>query len=109
MAIKSNIVIDQGTDFEFTVNVADANSEIVTLSGYNGYAQLRKHYTSSRKYDFNVAVTANTGEITLTMSANTSANITAGRYVYDCIVVSNANTVSRIIEGIVTINPRVTR
>lgn len=109
MAIRSNIVIDQGTDYEVTVNVKDANTTPINLAGYTGNAQMRKYYTSSTKYDFNVNVSANTGEITLTMSANTSANIAAGRYVYDCILVSNTNIVSRIIEGYVTINPRVTR
>jgi hypothetical protein len=29
--------------------------------------------------------------------------------VYDCVLVSNTNVVSRIVEGIVTINPRVSR
>lgn len=109
MAIKSNIVIDQGTDYELTVNVADANSSIIQLEGFTGKAQLRKYHSSSKKYDFTVDVTANTGEITMSMTSNVSANIAAGRYVYDCVLVSNNNVVSRIVEGIVTINPRVTR
>ena len=109
MAIKSNIVIDQGTDYEVTINVTDANTTPINLAGFTGQAQLRKYYTSSRKYDFTVAVAANTGEVTLAMSANTSANIAAGRYLYDCNLISDANVVSRIVEGIVTINPRITR
>jgi hypothetical protein len=109
MAIKSNIVIDQGTDFEVTINVRDANTTAIALTGFTGQAQLRKYYTSSRKYDFNVTVSANTGEVTLAMSAANSALISSGRYVYDCVLVSNTNVVSRIVEGIVTINPRVSR
>lgn len=109
MAIKSNITIDQGTDYELTVNVKDANTTSINLQGYTGVAQLRKYYTSSRKYDFVVTITANTGEVTLAMSAANTANIAAGRYVYDCVLVSNTNVVSRIVEGIVTINPRVSR
>lgn len=109
MAIKSNIVIDQGTDYELTINVADANSAIIALDGFTGKAQMRKYYSSSKKYDFNVAITPNTGEVTLTMAANTSATIAAGRYVYDCTLTSNTNVTSRILEGVVTISPRVTR
>ena len=109
MAIKSNITIDQGTDFEVTINVRDANTTAISLTGFTGQAQLRKYYTSSRKYDFNVIVSANTGEVTMAMSSANSANIAAGRYVYDCVLVSNTNVVSRIVEGIVTINPRVSR
>jgi hypothetical protein len=109
MAIKSNIIIDQGTDYEVTINVRDANTTAISLTGFVGHAQLRKYYTSSEKYNFGVAVSANTGEVTLTMSAANTACIAAGRYVYDCILTSNTNIVSRIVEGIVTINPRVSR
>jgi len=109
MAIKSNITIDQGTDYQVTVNVRDANTTAISLTGFTGQAQLRKYYTSSRKYDFSVIVSANTGEVTMAMSAANTANIAAGRYVYDCVLVSNTNVVSRIVEGIVTINPRVSR
>ena len=110
MAIKSNIIIDQGTDYRVTINLEDADATAINLRGFTGQAQLRKSYTSSRKYDFNVEVSANTGEVTLSMSANTTANIAAGRYVYDCILISsNAAISSRILEGIVTISPRVTR
>jgi hypothetical protein len=109
MAVKSNIVIDQGTDFEVTINLKDADTTPITLDGYEGQAQVRKYYTSSRSYNFDVLISANTGEVTLAMSANTSANIAPGRYVYDCVLTSNTNIVSRIVEGIVTINPRVTR
>ncbi|CAB4143077.1 hypothetical protein UFOVP447_74 [uncultured Caudovirales phage] len=109
MAIKSNITIDQGTDYEVTINVRDANTTAISLTGFTGLAQLRKYYTSSRKYDFGVTVSANTGEVTMSMSAANTANIAAGRYVYDCVLISNTNVVSRIVEGIVTINPRVSR
>lgn len=109
MAIKSNIVIDQGTDYEVTINVKDANTTPINLTGFTGVAQIRKYYTSSKKYDFTVSISANTGEVTLGMSAANTAKITAGRYLYDCTLTSNTNVISRIVEGIVTINPRVTR
>lgn len=109
MATKANLVIDQGTDFSTTITVYDDDDTIINLTGYTASAQARKHYTSNTSYNFNVIVTGNTGEVTLTMSANTTANIASGRYVYDCEVVSNNNLVSRILEGIVTITPQVTR
>lgn len=109
MAIKSNIVIDQGTDYEVTINIKDANTTAISLSGFVGQAQIRKYYTSSKKYDFNVIISANTGEVTMAMSSANTANIAAGRYVYDCVLISNTNVISRIVEGIVTINPRVSR
>lgn len=109
MAIKSNIVIDQGSDFEVTINVKDANNNLTILTGYTGAAQMRKHYTSLTSYAFGVNVTANTGEVTLSMPANTSNYISPGRYVYDCELTSSSNTKTRIVEGIVTVTPQVTR
>jgi len=109
MAIRSNIIIDQGADYELTINVSDANTAGISLAGFTGKSEIRKYYTSTKKYDFNVTISANTGEVTLSMNAANTARITAGRYVYDCILVSNTNLVSRIVEGIVTINPRVSK
>ena len=109
MAIKSNIVIDQGTDYEVTINVKDANNTPIPLHGFTGAAQLRKYYTSSKKHTFGVSIFANTGEVTLAMSAANTAALAPGRYVYDCTITSNTSIVSRIVEGIATINPRVTR
>ena len=43
------------------------------------------------------------------MNAATSANVVYGRYVYDCELTSSGNTVSRLVEGIVTVTPQVTR
>ncbi len=57
---------------------------------------------------FNVTGNAS-GVITISMNAATSANIASGRYVWDLELVSSGNVVSRIVEGIVTINPEVTR
>lgn len=108
MATKANLVIDQGTTFSTIITVADAEGDALDLSNYTGAAQMRKHYSSSNSFSFTVYV-ANTGTITLSMSANTTANITSGRYVYDCEITSNTGVVSRIAEGIVTVTPEVTR
>jgi hypothetical protein len=43
------------------------------------------------------------------MSANVTNNIAAGRYVYDCELNDGNGTISRLVEGIVTVTPGVTR
>ena len=109
MAIKANIVIDQGTTFATTIDVTDEDGNIVNLTGFTGAAQLRKHYTSTAQTAFTVSITANTGVVSLSLSANVTNNVAAGRYVYDCELTDAAGTVSRLIEGIVTVTPGVTR
>ena len=99
MATKLNLFIDQGTDFATTIEVADDAGDPIDLSTYTG---------STTYNSFNVTGNAN-GIITVSMNAATNANITGGRYVWDLELVSSGNVVSRIVEGIVTINPEVTR
>lgn len=108
MAVKANITIDQGSSFETTLDVTDDNGDPINLTGYTGAAQMRKHYTSSNAYSFVVSINPSAGVVTLTMSANATANIVSGRYVYDCELTSGS-TVSRVLEGIVTVTPQVTR
>jgi hypothetical protein len=109
MAIKANLQIDQGANFSTEIDVLDDNGDVVNLTGYSGAAQMRKHYTSSTATNFTVAVNALAGTVTLSMNAVTSANVTPGRYVYDCELTSSSNVVSRLVEGIVTVTPQVTR
>ncbi len=109
MATKANLLIDQGSTFSTTVTITDINGNLLDLTGYTGFAQMRKSYTSTTAHNFNVAVGNTSGTITLSMSANTTANIAGGRYLYDVELIDTSNTVSRVFEGIVTINPNITR
>jgi len=111
MAAKANIVIDQGADFSTTVTVTDDNGNAVDLTGYSCTGQIRKHYTSNTAYDFTTSFSSprSTGQITISLSRSTTSSIEAGRYVYDVEITSSANTRSRLVEGIATITPEVTR
>jgi hypothetical protein len=43
------------------------------------------------------------------MTNSTTANIEEGIYVYDMEITNSAGTVTRILEGQITVNPEVTR
>jgi hypothetical protein len=109
MATKANIIIDQGTTFSTTINLTDEDELPVNLTGYTGDAEIRKHYTSSNSQSFSVSLGGIAGTIVLSLTALQTANLAAGRYVYDVEITSSSNTVSRIVEGIVTVTPEVTR
>lgn len=108
MAQKVNLIIDQGCTFATSFDVNDDAGMPMDLTGYVGYSQIRKHYTSSNAVSFTVSANSS-GVVVLTMDSNTTNLLSAGRYVYDVELVSPANTTSRIVEGIVTITPQVTR
>ncbi len=108
MATKVNLVVDQGSTFQTSVTFNDENGNTINFSTYSGAAQMRKHFTSSNSVSFSVNMTSN-GVITLGLTANQTANLTSGRYVYDLEVTDSSNLISRLIEGIVTVTPNVTR
>lgn len=108
MATKVNLVVDQGTTFTTSITFNDETGNTINFSTYSGAAQLRKHFTSSNSTSFTVALTSN-GVVTLSLTANQTGNLVAGRYVYDLEVTDSSNQISRLIEGIVTVTPNVTR
>jgi hypothetical protein len=109
MATKANIVVDQGTTFSSSINLTDDEGNPINLTGYTGRSQMRKHYTSTNSQSFSVSLNGELGTINLSMAANQTSTIVPGRYVYDVEIVSGANVVSRVVEGIVTVTPEVTR
>lgn len=108
MATKVNLIVDQGTTFITSITFNDENGNTINFSGYSGEAQMRKHFTSSNSTSFTISL-SNTGIIVLSLTANQTANLVAGRYVYDLEVTDSSNVISRLVEGIVTVTPNVTR
>lgn len=109
MSTKANLIIDQGATYNTTVTLTDSNGDVINLTGYSGAAQMRKSYTSSTAYSFDVLIGSTNGTITLSMAANTTAGIPGGRYLYDVELTDTAQNISRVFEGIVTVNPNITR
>jgi len=69
MAIKANLVIDQGTSFSATIDVTNTGGSIFNLTGYTTAAQMRKNYNSSTAVTFSTSHNGINGQITLTLSA----------------------------------------
>lgn len=111
MAAKANIIVDQGTDFSTTITVKNDDGIVIDLAGYTAAAQLRKHYTSETAVDFTTAFESprSAGLLTISLTRTQTANLESGRYVYDVEVTDSANTRSRLVEGILTVSPQVTR
>lgn len=110
MSTKANLVIDQGTTYEVTLNLTDDNGDALDLKGYTARSQIRKWYTSQFGTDFVTSIDPSLGTVTLQLDAITSGELSAGRYVYDVeLTESSTGAISRIVEGIVTVTPQVTR
>ena len=56
-----------------------------------------------------IAADATTGVITLALTADQTGTLEEGRYVYDLeILQTSSSTVTRVIEGIISVSPQVT-
>jgi hypothetical protein len=109
-AAYANLYLEQGTTFTTNIEIDDVYGSTYDLTGFTVSSQMRKsYYSSSPTATFSSDVNANTGTITLSLSADITANIAAGRYVYDATITNTNQEVIRILEGIVDVSPRVTR
>lgn len=109
MATVRHLVIDQGTTFSLTLTVADSNGNALNLTGYTLRGQLRKSYGSTSYTSFTTSSgDLSGGELTIALTATQTSALRAGRYVYD-IEIDNAGEVTRVLEGIITVTPEVTR
>lgn len=110
MATKANLVIDQGSTYSVEISLSDQNGDPLNLTGYVANSQIRKWYSSSTPAAvFDTNIDTNSSSITLFLTANQTSNLVAGRYVYDVETTNSSNTISRLVEGIVTVTPQVTR
>lgn len=110
MATKANLVIDQGSTYYVQIQLSDQNGDLLDLSGYVANSQIRKWYSSSTPAaSFSTSIDPVNSTISLSLTSDQSSNLIAGRYVYDVEVTNSANVVSRLVEGIVTVTPQVTR
>ena len=112
MAAYVELFVDQGANFNNVINLTDDVTNLnVNVQGYTVMSQMRRsYYSANASANITCSITnALNGEITMTMNANTTANIKAGRYLFDMRVTDRDGVVNRILEGIITVTPRISR
>ena len=111
MAQFVELDIDQGTTFNFNLDLTEDDGSPKNITNYTITSSISKSYYSTTP-TANLIVqipSAANGNVTLTLSASTTSNIKAGRYLFDIKQVTPANVTSRIVEGIITVNPQITK
>tara|TARA_R110000822_G_scaffold7323_2_gene30016 strand:- start:169 stop:519 length:351 start_codon:yes stop_codon:yes gene_type:complete len=110
MAIKANIIIDQGADYSAVIDVKNTNGTVKDLTGFTAAAQMRKNYAQSTPSGTFACTDNNTGgQITITMSNAVTGALEPGRYLYDVEIADGAPNITRVVEGTVTVTPGMTR
>ena len=109
MATRVNIIIDQGTDFSTAINLTDSSGVDLNLTGYSAASQIRKTHSSSNSTAFTCTFTVANSTLTLALNNSVTAAMSAGRYVWDAELTNSSGSISRILEGMVTVTPEVTK
>ena len=108
----AELALDQGSTFLATIKLTNDDGSVMNVANCSFSSQMRKsYYSTNPTANINIIITdgAN-GNITLTLDAANTANIRSGRYLYDIKMTdTGGNTTIRIIEGIMTVTPQVTK
>jgi hypothetical protein len=111
MAQFVELDLDQGTDFSYDLDLTTDDGSPINVANYSFTSSIRKSYYSTNdtaSFTITVVNTAN-GNLKFSMTSSTTANIKAGRYLFDVKQVDSGNTTSRILEGVIRVNPQITR
>jgi hypothetical protein len=112
MAAYVELYMDQGANFKNVINLTDdITNSTISLANYVVRSQMRRSYYSvnaSANIVCTITDSAN-GEITMSLGSANTASIKAGRYLFDLETVDGVGFVNRVLEGIITVTPQVTR
>ena len=110
MATSINYDMDQGSNFSFSISANGSDGAPLSLSGCTASCQMRKHYSSAAYTTFTASITGATGNIDISLGATASSAVKPGVYFYDVELQSNNGaTVQRLVQGMITVYPEVTR
>ena len=113
---RFDITINQGATFELTITWKDSAGTAINLTGYTARLNVRETYSSSTAVltltteNGGITLGGAAGTITLAATATATAALTAPfSGVYDLELVSGGAVVTRLLEGVATVSPEVTR
>ncbi len=106
----SNIVIEQGYDFDTSFQLEDTRSGTpLILTSASLEAKLRKHYGSTTAVSFASSITnPNLGIIQISLGSTLSVDLKPGRYVFD-VKITNFGKEYKAVEGAALVRGGVTR
>ena len=104
-----NFIMEQGATFTRQLTVKENNSAM-NLSGYSVASLMRSTHDSSTVAGTFTCTISNAagGIISMSMTPAVRGAIEEGMYLYDMEITSGSGTVTRLIQGEVTVTPEVT-
>jgi hypothetical protein len=109
-----NFTIEQGTDVTLPLAVTDPDGAAIDLTGCTAAMMIRRSYDAtdtlvSLSDDDGITLGGADGTITIIVDSSVTNTMTAGTAVYDFKLFDSLGDPVRLIQGIITISPAVTR
>ena len=110
-AVKWNQDINAGSNWFADINILDSNGAARDVTGQTFQSYIRRHYKSINKEEITITVVNPvTGNVTFELSAAQTSALKHGKYLYDIEMTETATgIVERIIQGVITIRPEITK
>jgi hypothetical protein len=106
------LFLEQGEDFSADITIDSLNGSPYDLSNFTVKSQIRKsHWSDNTTASFDASISANgqNGIITLSLDSSITENVSSGRYVYDVFLTNSSNNRSKVLEGILFVDPSSTK
>jgi hypothetical protein len=107
--------VDQGATYTLAVTYKDSSGTAINLTGYTAAMQLRYSYDSATAVlslsspSNGIVITGASGLVTITISANQTAALSADTFLYDLEITSPTTVKTRLIQGVVVVSAEVTK
>lgn len=114
-AIKYDFEIEQGADFSLAFRRKGDDGDPIPLTGFTARMQVRANVASNTVLleltteNERLVIDENDGRVTIALDAETTAAVNWRRGVYDLELVSPGGSVTRLVEGAITVSKEVTR
>jgi|TARA_R110000744_G_scaffold32469_9_gene76005 hypothetical protein len=111
MAYIANLYVEAGATFSRVITYTDSSGVLVDLTGYTAELQVREKVTSATAILTKVPTLGGAlGTISWTFTPTETATLTASKYAYALELTKTADsTVTRLVEGALTVSPEVVR
>jgi len=111
---KHAFVFEQGTTIERVITWSDLQGVPIDNTGYTAAMQIRKSHPNavadlSLGSPADITIGGADGKFIIQVASAVMIALAAGRYVYDFEITSPGGSVTRLLEGSLTVTPEVTR
>ena len=107
--LTDNFRVEQGAHHVFTVTITNESGTVYDMTGASAAAQIRETKDASTSYAYTCSINTTTGVITLTMTNETTDDITFETGYWDLELTESTGRVVRLLEGTVEISLETTK